>query len=161
MTSTTKKGYWIVKDPKEQILKRIRDEDIVLNMMEKSDYSVFLQKELGFSEIVFNFKQCYEIAKKKLKKFDDKVIFVKKKSEDVAGDIPENIDFIYIDGNYAYDYVKKDVELYFPKLKKGGVIGSHDFMVEYPGVAKAVLEFSERSKLKINGVNYDWQIIKE
>ena len=47
-------------------------------------------------------------------------------SEDAVDDIPEKLDFVYIDGNHAYEYVKKDIGLYYPKLKKGGVIGGHD-----------------------------------
>lgn len=56
----------------------IKDEDIVPSMMEESEYSAFLQKELGFSGIVFNFEKCYELAKKKLRKFSNKIIFIKK-----------------------------------------------------------------------------------
>jgi hypothetical protein len=40
----------------------------------------------------------------------------------------ESLDFVYIDGNHAYDYVKKDIELWFPKLKKGGLFSGHDYL---------------------------------
>jgi len=39
----------------------------------------------------------------------------------------ESIDFIYIDADHEYDSVKRDIELYLPKLKKTGIIGGHDY----------------------------------
>ena len=39
----------------------------------------------------------------------------------------KSIDFIYIDGRHDYESVKRDLELYLPKLKNGGIIGGHDY----------------------------------
>lgn len=39
----------------------------------------------------------------------------------------ESLDFVYIDGAHDYDSVKRDIELYLPKVKKGGYIGGHDY----------------------------------
>lgn len=36
-------------------------------------------------------------------------------------------DFIYIDGNHLYEFVKKDIESYFPKLKHGGIMVGDDY----------------------------------
>lgn len=36
------------------------------------------------------------------------------------------LDFIFIDGNHFYEYVKQDFEMYSPLVKKGGVIAFHD-----------------------------------
>ena len=53
----------------------------------------------------------------------------------------ESIDFIYIDANHSYESVKKDLELYLPKLKQNGWIGGHDYNKKYwPGVIQAVNE---------------------
>jgi len=38
----------------------------------------------------------------------------------------EKIDFLFIDGDHSYDAVKKDVDIWFPKLKSGGIIVMHD-----------------------------------
>ena len=52
-----------------------------------------------------------------------------------------SIDFIYIDGDHSYDSVKKDLELYLPKMKEGGVIAGHDYTnLRWPGVVQAVDE---------------------
>ena len=56
--------------------------------------------------------------------------------------IGKEFDFIYIDGIHTYDQVKKDIENYLPLVKKGGVIGGHDYVNggHLAGVYKAVNE---------------------
>ena len=87
--------------------------------------------------------------------------FINKKSENAIHDINEPLDFVYIDGNHDYPYVKKDLELYYPKIKKHGVIGGHNFEIEYPGVAKASIEFAEENHLNLDGERYDFWIVKK
>jgi cephalosporin hydroxylase len=36
------------------------------------------------------------------------------------------LDFIFIDGNHLYEYVKQDFEIYLPLVRTGGVIAFHD-----------------------------------
>jgi predicted O-methyltransferase YrrM len=40
----------------------------------------------------------------------------------------ESLDFVYIDGNHAYDFVVEDIKSWFPKLKKGGILSGHDYL---------------------------------
>jgi hypothetical protein len=50
-------------------------------------------------------------------------------------------DFVYIDANHFYTAVKRDIELWLPLIKKGGVIGGHDYgKPKFPGVDRAVIE---------------------
>ncbi len=72
--------------------------------------------------------KTYEETKKMLttKYGEHRVKFIRKFSENAVNDIPDNIDFLYIDGNHQYKYVKKDLELYFPKVKNGGIIIGDD-----------------------------------
>lgn len=52
-----------------------------------------------------------------------------------------SIDFIYVDGAHDYESVKRDLKLYLPKLKNGGIIGGHDYNPKHwPDVCKAVTE---------------------
>ena len=90
------------------------------------------------------------------------VTFIQKKSENAAPDIPNNIDFCYIDGNHSYESVKTDIELYYPKIKVGGLIGGHDFESRFVGLCSAVLEFAKKNKLKLSGGpgKNDWWITK-
>jgi hypothetical protein len=53
----------------------------------------------------------------------------------------EYLDFVYIDGDHKYEEVKRDIECWFPKVKKGGCIGGHDYgKKNYLGVRRAVKE---------------------
>lgn len=52
-------------------------------------------------------------------------------------------DWIYIDGNHLYEYVKKDLSLYYPKIKPGGFFTGDDYGEGSwwrNGVKKAVME---------------------
>ena len=140
----------------------IKSEEVApsIIMEEESEYSVFIEKDHNFDGIIYNFERCHDIAKGNLKKFSDRTSFIKKRSSDAVNDVSNNIDFIYVDGNHNYEYVKQDIELYFPKLKKGGVMAGHDFSAGYLGVARAVLEYSDANGLKIEGCSYDWWIVK-
>ena len=55
-------------------------------------------------------------------------------------------DFVYIDGNHDYEFVLKDLETWFTKVKPGGIIFGDDYLRPY-GVSKAVNEFSFKYKL--------------
>ena len=103
----------------------------------------------------------FKKAKKFLSKYKRKIVFIRKNSFEAVKDIPNNLDFIYLDGSHTYEDVKKDIELYYPKVRKGGILGGHDFWVSQIGICKAVLEFVEYNKLRLNGELTDWWIIKE
>lgn len=60
--------------------------------------------------------------------------------------------FVFIDGNHAYEYVKKDIELWYPKIADGGFICGHDYGV-YNGVKKAVDEIFSKDKIELDS---DW-----
>ena len=106
-------------------------------------------------------EERYKNAKKLLRKYKDKTEFIRKSSSEAIKDIPKNIDFIYLDGSHEYEQVKKDIELYYPKVKKGGIIGGHDFWASTRGVCKAVIEFAEENNLDLYGEITDWWIIKK
>jgi hypothetical protein len=58
-------------------------------------------------------------------------------SEEAAPKIPDgSLDFAYIDANHAYEYVKRDIELWWPKIRDGGMLAGHDYLI--PQVATAV-----------------------
>jgi len=110
-----------------------------------------------------DFDNDYMIAKKRLKKYKNKIQFIKMKSEEaimLSCLIPNDLDFVYIDGNHDYNYVKKDLELYYPKVKDGGVLGGDNFEAKFQGVPRAVLEFVDTKNLKLYGRDKDWWIVK-
>lgn len=73
---------------------------------------------------------------------DSRVVKIKGFSYDVANQIPNNIDFLYIDGNHQPEAVKQDLELYACKIKAGGIIAGHDYEpARYSSLMVVVDEF--------------------
>ena len=55
---------------------------------------------------------------------------------------PERISALFIDGDHSYLGVKRDIELYAPRVVLGGYIAFHDYTV-YPDIRRAVDELCE------------------
>jgi hypothetical protein len=53
----------------------------------------------------------------------------------------QSLDFVFIDANHLYEGMKLDLENWYPKVKKGGMIGGHDYDHSWPGLIQAVNEF--------------------
>lgn len=69
-------------------------------------------------------------------------------STEVVNQFPDGyFDWIYIDTAHTYSVTKAELETYLPKMKHGGIIAGHDFIVgeiDVPwkyGVIEAVYEF--------------------
>lgn len=90
-------------------------------------------------------KEAFKECRKRLHKCKDKIYYIMK-SEDFLSykKGKEKYDFIYIDANHEYKYVKKDIELSWKLIKKGGILCGDDF--HCMDVAKAVVEFSKKIK---------------
>jgi hypothetical protein len=101
-----------------------------------------------------------EVAIERLRRFRDKIKFIYLKSDEAANLIPEGLDFAYTDGNHDYEYVKKDIENYYPKINTKGIIGGHDFCNFYLGVIRAVVEFSATNGLDLMVDKTDWWMQK-
>jgi predicted O-methyltransferase YrrM len=82
------------------------------------EYNDYLDSESN--KIQKHLSKVEREARNRLKKYDNKLVWIKKYSDDAVKDIPNQIDFIYIDGNHEYKYVKKDVENYWEKVRGGG-----------------------------------------
>jgi hypothetical protein len=53
----------------------------------------------------------------------------------------ESLDFVFIDANHNYDFVRADISAWLPKLRKDGIIAGHDYNSSiWPDVTKAVHE---------------------
>ena len=86
-------------------------------------------------------------------------------STDVLSKFPDNhFDWIYIDGNHMYDFVKKDLELAYRKTKKGGYIAGDDYSESgwwHAGVKKAVDEFVAAMPVRLIETRSDQFIIQK
>lgn len=65
---------------------------------------------------------------------------IKELSHEAADYFEDNsVDQIFIDAGHSYEAVKKDIEAWLPKMKKGGIMAGHDYWA-WEGVRKAVNE---------------------
>lgn len=69
-------------------------------------------------------------------------------------------DWVYIDGNHLYEYVQRDLEMFAPKVKRGGLIAGDDYATEGwwgDGVRRAVDEFLQSGGCEV--VSLDDQFV--
>jgi len=104
----------------------------------------------------------YNIAKSKVNHYFHMTLLRQTSKEAVKGFKDNSVDVVYIDGNHEYDYVKEDIEIWYPKVKPGGVIGGHDFRGHALGVILAVTDYVNENKLrdKLQSGGVDWWIRK-
>ncbi len=73
---------------------------------------------------------------------------------------PKEYDFIFIDGLHEYDAVKFETEAYSKLIRKDGIVSGHDYNhISFPGVTRAVNEFADKYKKKVQVLDgYVWLI---
>jgi len=79
------------------------------------------------------------------------------KIEKILGN--KKIDFLFIDGDHAYEGVKKDFEMYSPLVQNGGIIALHDIVPGSDEHVGGVPQFWQEIKNKYNSVEIveDWK----
>ena len=73
--------------------------------------------------------------------------------ERVADFADESADCIFIDGDHTYAGAKKDIDLYAPKLKKGGALLFDDYSAQYMGTVNAIDELCDVNRLEFHKIN--------
>ena len=89
-----------------------------------------------------DFDAVFEEFKENIKPFSDFLTVIPSLSENAVECFEdEELSFIFIDASHHYEDVKKDIQLWLPKLKKNGIIAGHDYFTHvHPGVKQAVDE---------------------
>lgn len=71
-------------------------------------------------------EQAYQNARTRLAPYN--ITYCRMLSAPAAETIPEgSLDFVYIDGNHQYEFVKQDLELWSRRVRSGGIIAGHDY----------------------------------
>ncbi|MDP6986127.1 MAG: class I SAM-dependent methyltransferase [Candidatus Thalassarchaeaceae archaeon] len=81
------------------------------------------------------------------------------RSEIAHADFPDDFfDWVYVDGNHDYDFVRLDLELYLPKVKTGGYLTGDDYLqpsredAKQIPVKEAVSDFVSENDVKIHKI---------
>jgi Methyltransferase domain len=94
------------------------------------------------------FDVLYQNVLQHMKQHGGRFSLLRMDSIAAAKAITEPVDFVYIEGENSEETVRLDLELWFPKVRDGGVICGHDFNhPNFPGVARAVSELLYRENL--------------
>ena len=86
-----------------------------------------------FSNMLLNFSR-------NMKTFGLDPYIVCGNSEKLARMLPTEADLIFIDADHSYEWVKRDINALYPKVRSGGILSGHDYGNENIGVKKAVDE---------------------
>ena len=99
---------------------------------------------------------------RRIEPFRERVVVLREFSRDAARLVPDaSLDFAFIDANHAYEFVREDIALWWPKVKPGGLLAGHDYgrWDHAWGVRRAVDEaFGDRVR---TGPAWCWWVVKE
>jgi len=109
-------------------------------------------------KVVSSWEQAMLMYFRNIEPFQHKVITLRMKStEAVKHVLDKSLDWVYIDANHKYEYVKENLQVWTPKVKPGGIVSGHDY--DNPkgygkgwNVKKAVDEFVPKSLLSVEGL---------
>jgi hypothetical protein len=95
---------------------------------------------------------------RRTRNFRNRITILRGISWEMAKEVTdESLDFVFIDADHDYEPVKKDIQAWVPKVRKGGVICGHD--IHLAGVYRAVNELLP--DYKDIGVDDVWALIKK
>lgn len=104
-------------------------------------------------------EDIYQLFCNNMKRFGlaEVVSPIRRSSDEAAYLYPDSsLDFVFIDADHRYEEVKKDISIWLPKVKPGGVLAGHDFdETSDPGVVKAVLEANPN--IEVWGRSWVWK----
>lgn len=92
--------------------------------------------------------------------FEEKenVFILKGFSSEMCKHIPdESIGLVYLDADHSYNSVLTDLNCWFPKLVKGGIMAGHDFGNPTYGVRQAVEDFT-KDKYSVHEIEENGQL---
>ena len=97
--------------------------------------------------------------------FEDRRIVLVGKSVQVARLVEDgSLDFVFIDANHACPVVTKDINAWYPKVRSGGLVSGHDYMINHPPnknrVKKAVDKFVKEHNYEVTVEVTNWWFVK-
>lgn len=78
------------------------------------------------------------ITQEELAPFEERVVLLQALSEQAARIIRDILDFVYIDGNHRPEFVLQDIQLWWPKVRSGGILAGHDIWFVRGGFCEGV-----------------------
>jgi hypothetical protein len=97
-------------------------------------------------------EKLYQKVCQLLKPFDERSIILRLTSRRAVISIKEPLDMVYLDGDHSYEGYKDDLNIWWNKVREGGIFSGRDYgHPQHPGVTRALDEFlAETEGLKFN-----------
>jgi hypothetical protein len=98
----------------------------------------------------------FGVAQRELAAHGERSRIVRKRSLEAAPEFSDGqLDFVYIDAQHHYEAVLSDLEAWWPKVRRGGLLAGHDYCDADNecgrfGVQSAVDEFARRVKRRVH-----------
>lgn len=108
--------------------------------------------------------RAYDWIIEVFKKFegDRKAVIIREEAASASGLFQDkSIDYLYIDDSHSPDHVKREIEVWLPKMASKGIIAGHDYVEGLGRVDKAVkekfgyFEYSQNNGEKV----CDWWVV--
>ena len=134
----------------EPVLKSITDPDFKYYGVDP--YISYDEYSNDTNSIPEKIKENYELAMENTFS-DPRTTLIRKFSKEASEEFEDgSIDMIFIDANHTYPFVKEDIQLWYPKVKSGGIFSGHDYSPRLfrGAVKKAVDEFCLEYGYKVN-----------
>ncbi|MBM3764565.1 MAG: class I SAM-dependent methyltransferase [Acidobacteria bacterium] len=96
------------------------------------------------------YEEMFQVTSKRLSKYGGRSEMVRQASPSAASHFTDGqLDFVYIDAQHHYEAVRDDLAAWWPKIKRGGILGGHDYLDAVNGagvfgVKTAVTEFTAK-----------------
>ena len=84
------------------------------------------------------FEYMYQMVRALVKPYPNVEILRMRSLEALSCVADESLDFVYIDANHKFEQVKADIEGWWKKIKKRGILSGHDFDFGHWGVIRAI-----------------------
>ncbi len=96
-------------------------------------------------------KDTYKAFSNNLAKSTQEIIKIRKKSDEVtATDLPDHVDFAFIDGDHSFKSAQNDVQLLEPLMAKNSVLAFHDALY-FQGVSQIIGDVLKRGNWRLEG----------
>lgn len=120
----------------------------MIDLWAPQDPSVYKESQtLGVWGAARDFEQWFD-ACKAIRAQDGRAVLVRELSVNAAKLYPDgSLDFVYIDANHCREAVLEDLQVWYPKVRAGGLLCGHDFIDTFENgdfieVKKALTEWN-------------------
>ena len=86
----------------------------------------------------------------RLKIFKSRSVILWQRSPNAAAWVADGLfNLIFLDASHTYEAVQADLTAWLPKLSRFGILAGHDYSLLWPGVCKAVHDFSAENNFSL------------